>query len=228
MRTWQVIMILFAVLSGWGNRSTAQEIPSPSTAVSSGRIFVSIPNTWTKVVTSAVVQTTNHPSITVTGFYDNAYNFTHDTPVYPGQTLKIVIPLVNLASTQSYSFAVRCLLFDDGTSVGSVDCVQRIVARRHKMLIALQSLQATVHDSLSHSASLSGILQTLETQHSAAQKLNIDKDSSSANAMAYAFGTSSLKSSIAAQGNQRPIFTAQFDTQIGEWQAILKNTPLLK
>jgi len=131
----------------------AQEQPvSISVTTANGHPMVSVKNTHTLPLEAFLIEvnaaTTNQRITRM--FYDVHANYKHDTPISPGASTELPLPVSTVTPTASATSAVSsvpipvlcAVVFSDGTTWGDGACIQDLLSRRKALAACLQDVMA--------------------------------------------------------------------------------------
>ncbi|MEO6804551.1 MAG: hypothetical protein ABI286_08540 [Edaphobacter sp.] len=193
---------------------------------SPNKLSVQIANRWSSSVDALIVDGSVRGISHVRGFYDALYNFKHDTVVPHGQLVVVNIPVIHSTVGDVGKFNVSCVIFEDGSSIGELSCVNRVRRRRQDLLIALTDLKEILQRNAASKRTTSDLLQDIGNIHP--PKNQGDPDSSSASAMARNFGIANIKRWTNSLGGNPSLYISRLLVVCDEWRNNLIAHPSIR
>jgi hypothetical protein len=212
MKCFALVLILCAAAAGAQDASVA-DLSSPAQQTQSaekrfsvtlkpaenGRYNISVENQGTLAIMAWAVEVTDNSSSSAATaplhiFFDTAANYPQDQPLQPGAAGSKAIPGRIGASSTGANVGMRAVIFADGSTAGDPAWIDKILARRRRMYIAINKVEEIVRDAVGREQRIDQIVSDVSRERLVARQQTEDADINAATDRVYSIATGLLSS----------------------------------
>ncbi len=164
-----------------------------------GRYNISVENQGTLAIMAWAVETSDNSSSSVAAsplhmFFDTAANYPQDQPLQPRTTVNKPINGRIGANGGSATVAMRAVIFSDGSTAGDPAWIDKILARRQRMYVAINKVEEIVREDVSREQRIDQIVSDISRERLVARQQTEDADINAATDRVYSIATGLLNS----------------------------------
>lgn len=126
-------------------------------------------------------------------FFDTAANYPQDQPLQPGTVVSKPVA-GRLGMGGGANIAMRAVIFSDGSTAGDPAWINKILARRRRMYVAMGSIQEIVREDVSRQQRIDQIVSDVTRERLVARQQTEDPDVNAATDRVYSIATGLLNS----------------------------------
>lgn len=127
-------------------------------------------------------------------FFDTAANYPQDQPLQPGTSMTKAMPGRIGTIAAGVNVAVRAVIFADGSTAGDPAWIDKVLARRRRMYVAINSVEQIVRDGVAREQRIDQITSDVARERLVARQQTEDADINAATDRVYAIATGLLGS----------------------------------
>jgi hypothetical protein len=212
MKNFALVLILCAA-AGWAQDAPGAD-PSPATQqtqpadkrfsvtmkpTENGRYNISVENQGKLAIMAWAAEVTDNSSssaavVPLHIFFDTAANYPQDQPLQPGTAGSKPIPGRIGASSTGANVVMRAVIFADGSTAGDPAWIDKILARRRRMYIAINKVEEIVRDAVGREQRIDQIVSDVSRERMVARQQTEDADINAATDRVYSIATGLLSS----------------------------------
>lgn len=164
-----------------------------------GRYNISVGNQGTLAIMAWAVEASDSSSSSAAAsplhiFFDTAANYPQDQPLQPGTSVGKPINGRIGANGGSATVAMRAVIFSDGSTAGDPAWIDKILARRRRMYIAINKVEEIVREDVSREQRIDQIVSDISRERLVARQQTEDADINAATDRVYSIATGLLNS----------------------------------
>lgn len=164
-----------------------------------GRYNISVENQGTLAIMAWAVETSDSSSSSAAAsplhiFFDTAANYPQDQPLQPRTSGSKPINGRIGANGGSATVAMRAVIFSDGSTAGDPAWIDKILARRQRMYLAINKVEEIVREDVSRELRIDQIVSDISRERLVARQQTEDADINAATDRVYSIATGLLNS----------------------------------
>jgi len=163
-----------------------------------GRYNISVENQGRLAIMAWAVDVTDTSSSSAAPsplhiFFDTAANYPQDQPLQPGTAVSKPIA-GRLGTGGGANVAMRAVIFSDGSTAGDPGWINKILARRRRMYVAIGNVEEIVREDVSKEQRIDQIVSDITRERLVARQQTEDADVNAATDRVYSIATGLLNS----------------------------------
>lgn len=164
-----------------------------------GRYNISVENQGRLAIMAWAVDVTDNSSSSAAPsplhiFFDTAANYPQDQPLQPSSAMSKPIPGRLGTNSGGTNVAIRAVIFSDGSTAGDPGWIDKILARRRRMYLAINTVEQIVRDDVSKEQRIDQIVSDVTRERLVARQQTEDTDINAATDRVYSIATGLLSS----------------------------------
>jgi hypothetical protein len=162
-----------------------------------GRYNISVDNQGRLAILAWAVEATDNTSSSAAAsplhlFFDTAANYPQDQPLQPGTSVsKPMLGRIG-AGSASANVAMRAVIFSDGSTAGDPAWINKILARRRRMYVAINKVEEIVREDVGREQRIDQIVSNITRERMVARQQTEDADINAATDRVYSIATGLL------------------------------------
>ena len=204
MRIFAMVLVLCAFPAFAQDDGSAQPQPAEKrfsvtlTPTESGRYSISVQNQGRLAILAWAAEVVDNSSSSAAPqplhlFFDTAANYPQDQPLQPGSSITKPIN-GRLGAGAGSSVTMRAVVFADGSTAGDPAWIDKVLARRRRMYVAIGKVEEIVREDVGRDVRIDQITSDVARERLVARQQTEDADVNAATDRVYMVATGLLSS----------------------------------